>query len=102
MVAKYATVSFSQVAKELGVAPATVYRWALRGVRGVKLQAQRVGGRWATKEQWVQTFLEQLNSEQVFESIPKKANDQQFREQAELSDKVLRAMLDPKGSQNLN
>lgn len=100
MAPKYATVPFSQVAKDLEVTAATVYRWALRGVRGVRLQAQRVGGRWATKDEWVQAFLEQLNSDLPFEpSLPKEA-DAQFHDQAEHADRVLRAMLDPKGIDN--
>jgi hypothetical protein len=63
-------LTFSQVAKEIQeqqpgsrLHVATVHRWALRGCRGTKLEAVRVGGRWMTSRQSVHRFLRALNSE---------------------------------------
>jgi hypothetical protein len=39
---------------------ATVYRWVTRGIGRHKLQAVRVGGGLATREDWLWTFFNQL------------------------------------------
>lgn len=41
---------------------ATVYRWARRGVRGVRLEAVAVGGMLKTSREAVLRFLERLNA----------------------------------------
>lgn len=47
-------VTFAEAARRLprfnghGVSPASVWRWARVGVRGVKLEAVLLGGRWIT------------------------------------------------------
>jgi hypothetical protein len=43
----------------------TVIRWALSGVRGVKLRTTRVGGRRFTCQQWASEFLAALNGEKA-------------------------------------
>jgi hypothetical protein len=43
----------------------TVRRWALRGVRGVKLGAKRCGGRWYVDEESLKRFLEQVQAASV-------------------------------------
>ncbi len=37
--------------------PATLWRWRVRGVNGVKLECVRVGGSWATTAEAVAEFL---------------------------------------------
>ncbi len=39
---------------------ATLYRWLRLGVHGVRLEAQRIGGRWYTSLAAVQRFLDAL------------------------------------------
>ncbi len=39
----------------------TLYRWAVSGVRGVRLDHQRIGGRIYSSLEAVQHFLDQLN-----------------------------------------
>lgn len=41
--------------------PATVWRWCVKGIRGVKLMSWMVGGIRCTDEQAIQDFLEALN-----------------------------------------
>ncbi|MEO1525808.1 MAG: DUF1580 domain-containing protein [Planctomycetota bacterium] len=52
-------VSFAQAAKELpsNPNPSTLYRWASRGVRGVKLEVVRIGERQFTSRQALHRFL---------------------------------------------
>jgi hypothetical protein len=45
--------------------PATLHRWRLHGVRGVKLDAVKLGGRWYTTEQAVQRFVAVLSGSGV-------------------------------------
>jgi hypothetical protein len=53
--------SLAEVAQGAGTHVSTVWRWALRGVRGIKLETVVVGGRrYVTSEAWA-TFLERLN-----------------------------------------
>jgi hypothetical protein len=40
----------------------TIRRWALRGVRGVKLETLRIGGSVCTSEQAVVRFVERLSN----------------------------------------
>lgn len=42
------------------VNPATIWRWAHKGVRGLRLEAQPVGGRWFTSQEAVSRFLNAL------------------------------------------
>lgn len=44
-----------------GVHPATIARWATRGVRGVRLQTTRLGGRRLVTIAAIRDFLDQLN-----------------------------------------
>lgn len=41
----------------------TVYRWISKGVRGVKLEAIRIGGRLYTSDEALQRFAERLTHE---------------------------------------
>jgi len=44
---------------------ATLYRWAIKGVKGIKLRAVRVGGQFATRQDWLHQFFEQLGDEKL-------------------------------------
>lgn len=39
----------------------TIYRWSSRGLRGVRLETLRVGGRMCTSEEALQRFFERLS-----------------------------------------
>jgi hypothetical protein len=41
---------------------ATMLRWALKGVRGTRLRAERLGGRWYTTPEAVEDFLRLVNT----------------------------------------
>ena len=45
----------------------TVYRWAQRGVRGVKLETVRVGVRLCTSERAIERFIERLTCDRCAE-----------------------------------
>jgi transposase len=51
-------MSLNEAARRLGVAPSTVWRWALRGVRGVKLETQVWGGKRYVTESSLERFRE--------------------------------------------
>ena len=94
----------ARVAKDLHVHPATVHRWMIRGVGGVRLQALRVGGRWSTTREWVQDFLAKLNRENVV-LIPKltsPAADADFQRRAASAGAQLDALLPKKGQPKSN
>ncbi len=44
------------------ICPATVYRWASRGVRGIKLETIRVGGTLCTSVEAIQRFCDRLTN----------------------------------------
>lgn len=41
--------------------PTTIYRWATRGVSGVRLESLRVGGRFYTSSEAIDRFLGRLD-----------------------------------------
>jgi len=41
---------------------ATMLRWAIKGVKGTRLRAERLGGRWYTTPEAVDDFLRHLNT----------------------------------------
>jgi len=43
------SISFSELAKRLAH-QSTIHRWRSRGIRGCRLEAFRIGGRWYTNE----------------------------------------------------
>lgn len=48
----------------------TAYRWAKHGVRGVRLEAIRVGGTFCTSAEALQRFYERLTDPQVGTDLP--------------------------------
>lgn len=45
------------------IARSTVGRWTTVGVAGVRLRTERIGGRYYTRDSWVQDFLAALNAD---------------------------------------
>jgi hypothetical protein len=63
-------VSFGDLAKQLStngraLHVSTIHRWARRGVRGVRLRATRVGGRWFVEPQAFRDFIAALTGNGV-------------------------------------
>lgn len=65
-------LSLSQAAKlvpptrqDKQVHVSTIVRWILRGVRGVRLEAVRVGGRWVTTHEALERFSAALTAQYV-------------------------------------
>jgi hypothetical protein len=61
--------------------PATMWRWALRGVDGVKLETYKIGGRRYTTPESVEKFVSRLNStrsanEPLVSSLRERQKDQ--------------------------
>jgi hypothetical protein len=55
-------LSFAQVAQQERVNVSTVWRWSLRGVRGIKLESLSVGGRRYTTAEAFARFVEATTS----------------------------------------
>jgi len=49
--------------------PATVTRWRTKGVKGVRLNATRIGGRWWTTREDVVSFIASLNKQKTSVSL---------------------------------
>jgi hypothetical protein len=41
----------------------TVFRWIVKGVRGIRLEAARLGGQWFTSREALQRFAERLTAQ---------------------------------------
>ena len=57
----------------------TVYRWIQRGVRGVRLEAVRIGGILSTSREALQRFAEQLSGELDLPAVSSRS-ERQLRE----------------------
>jgi hypothetical protein len=51
--------------------PSTIFRWAMKGVRGVRLEVLRLGGRLITSREALQRFAEALSAD--LEQAPRPA-----------------------------
>ena len=71
MLANERSITLSEAAKVLpevnGRRPhaATVWRWARKGINGVRLETCRVGGRYVTSIEALERFSRKLNSERA-------------------------------------
>jgi hypothetical protein len=54
-------LTLSQLARAQGVNTATTWRWALKGVRGVKLESLAIGGRRITSQEAFERFIASTN-----------------------------------------
>lgn len=59
------------------VNPSTLWRWATRGLRGVRLETIRVGGSTCTSTEAVKRFLAALNGDSVTTKLPNAAKTQE-------------------------
>ena len=57
--------TITQVARLLAVHPSTVWRWKLKGVRGVKLKTVVIGGTRYVLEMDLKAFLAALNGDDI-------------------------------------
>ena len=58
------------VARNAGVDPATVWRWTTRGVRGVRLRTERLGGRRVVLESDLNEFFAAISGETQAAAVP--------------------------------
>jgi excisionase family DNA binding protein len=58
-------LSATAAARLLGVNVSTVIRWIVRGVRGVRLKAVRVGVQWRTSREALDRFSFELTSQNI-------------------------------------
>ncbi len=56
----------------------TMFRWWQKGSRGVRLRAERIGGRVYTRLEWVEDFIRQLNADNPAQPQTKQ-RDRQIR-----------------------
>lgn len=70
-------ISFRQLAASLPrrranrpVHVSTLHRWRSRGVRGIKLEATRVGGAWCTSWQAFRRFCDRLTAAESQSDVP--------------------------------
>ena len=78
-------ITLTQLARQEGVAPSSAWRWATKGVRGIRLPTAMVGSKRVTTKLFFQTWCEQLTAT---------ANDRPVSEQAAAqprNDEALRA-----------
>ncbi len=69
----------------------TVLRWIQKGVKGVRLEATRLGGRWLTSAEAVQRFADRLTAAQSGEdTIPFSQSSRSSR--AESADEELKKL----------
>ncbi len=57
----------------------TLGRWGLTGLRGVRLELTKIGGRWFTTVEAIETFIRQTNGEREFSRIPRRSKREMDR-----------------------
>lgn len=68
---------------------ATVHRWVMRGIRGIRLEAVTVGGRKVTSHEAIQRFAEALTARERGETYPTIRTSRQRQQQAEAAKREL-------------
>ena len=65
-------IPFGQLARSLPrrrsgrpISPSTIHRWRSNGLKGIRLEAVRVGGAWHTTEDAFKRFVAKLTAEAV-------------------------------------
>lgn len=69
-------ISLPKLATEQGVSPVTVWRWALRGVAGVKLPTVCVGSKRFTTRAAFEAWCEAVTAARNGEAAPSRTNKQ--------------------------
>lgn len=80
-------MSLKEAARRLSVHIATVHRWRLRGVGGVRLRVVKIGGRAFVTNDDLETFINRLS-----DSSPTDAAGRNFCQRAELAGRKLNAL----------
>ena len=73
-------MSLPQLARAEGVSPVTVWRWALRGIRGIKLPILCVGNKRYTTHAAFALWCEQTTASANGEPIPSRTSRQRERD----------------------
>ena len=85
-------MSVSKLAREEGLNPTTVWRWATRGVRGVKLETMNIGARRFTSREAFERFVAATtavaNGEQIQPRNTRQREKDIDRAEAELDDEL--------------
>jgi hypothetical protein len=74
-------LTFSQAAKRLPGRPhsSTIWRWHMRGVRGIRLETVLIGGRRYTSVDALQLFVEQTTASADGTPVPSRTSGQRRR-----------------------
>ena len=70
----------------------TILRWILHGIRGVKLEAVRCGGRWVTSEEALARFMQRLTPD-LQNDAPAPRTPAQRQRASEVAGRELDALL---------
>jgi hypothetical protein len=72
-------------------AVSTVWRWAMRGIRGVKLETLMVGGRRCTSTEALQRFYERVTAATDGTACPSSLSTRRRQQQVEAAERELEA-----------
>jgi len=72
-------VDFSEAANHFRVHVGTLHRWRHPGVRGIRLEVVRVGGRWMTSWQALDRFVTALNAGRPENTAPAPPRERRAR-----------------------
>ena len=85
-------LTLTQAARKLGVNPSSTWRWALHGVRGVKLETYNVGAQRFTSEEAIERFVEATTAVAANTSMPSVAHTPRQRQrESDRADQALAA-----------
>lgn len=83
--------TLTQLARREGVNPATIWRWRTKGIRGHKLDAVLIGGRWFTSDEAFARFVEATNGAEPTPLAPPASPDKPARSKRDASEKLAAA-----------
>lgn len=69
----------------------TVWRWAMRGLRGVRLRTAKIGGHTCTTQAWVREFFEMLSADRDVPTAPPRRTPTQRQRAATRARRELRS-----------
>ena len=62
----------------------TIFRWALQGLRGIKLESIKIGGSRCTSLQALARFAERLSREESSQPLPARRSEQRARRTSQI------------------
>jgi hypothetical protein len=79
--------------RRAGVVPhvATLYRWAQKGCKGIRLETIQIGGTSCTSTEALQRFFDRLTAARSGETVPVRTSRQRQRAQEEANAELERA-----------